>query len=123
MPDDGDPFYNPERYRKVVGKLNYLTVTRPDIAYAVSVVSQFISTPTVKHWAALEQILCYLKKAPGLGILYSSQGHTRTECFSDVDWAGSKFDRRSTTGYCVFFGGNLVAWKSKKQSVVSRSSA
>ncbi|RVW29825.1 Retrovirus-related Pol polyprotein from transposon RE1 [Vitis vinifera] len=100
MPDDGDPFYNPERYRRVVGKLNYLTVTRPDIAYAVSVVSQFTSAPTIKHWAALEQILCYLKKAPG-----------------------SKFDRRSTTGYCVFFGGNLVAWKSKKQSVVSRSSA
>ncbi|RVW26940.1 Retrovirus-related Pol polyprotein from transposon RE1 [Vitis vinifera] len=120
---DGDPFYNPERYRRVVGKLNYLTVTRPDIAYAVSVVSQFTSAPTIKHWAALEQILCYLKKAPGLGILYSSQGHTRIECFSDADWAGSKFDRRSTTGYCVFFGGNLVAWKSKKQSVVSRSSA
>lgn len=123
MPDDGDPFYNPERYRRVVGKLNYLTVTRPDIAYVVSVVSQFTSAPTVKHWAALEQILCYLKKALGLGILYSSQGHTRIECFSDADWAGSKFDRRSTTGYCVFFGGNLVAWKSKKQSVVSRSSA
>ncbi|RVW81598.1 Retrovirus-related Pol polyprotein from transposon RE1 [Vitis vinifera] len=123
MPDDGDPFYNPERYRRVVGKLNYLTVTRPDIAYAVSVVSQFTSAPTIKHWAALEQILCYLKKAPGLGILYSSQGHTRIECFSDANWAGSKFDRRSTTGYCVFFGGNLVAWKSKKQSVVSRSSA
>ncbi|RVW25702.1 Retrovirus-related Pol polyprotein from transposon RE1 [Vitis vinifera] len=97
MPDDGDPFYNPE--------------------------SQFTSAPTVKHWAALEQILCYLKKALGLAILYSGQGHTRIECFSDVDWAGSKFDRRSTTGYCVFFGGNLVAWKSKKQSVVSRSSA
>ncbi|RVW84739.1 Retrovirus-related Pol polyprotein from transposon RE1 [Vitis vinifera] len=96
MPDDGDPFYNPERYRRVVGKLNYLTVMQPDIAYA---------------------------KAPGLGILYSSQGHTRIECFSDVDWAGSKFDRRSTTGYCMFFGGNLVAWRSKKQSVVSRSSA
>ncbi|RVW41005.1 Retrovirus-related Pol polyprotein from transposon TNT 1-94 [Vitis vinifera] len=123
MPDDGDPFYNPERCRRVVGKLNYLTVTRPDIAYAVSVVSQFTFAPTIKHWAALEQILCYLKKAPGLGILYSSQGHTRIECFSDTDWAGSKFDRRSTTGYCVFFGGNLVAWKSKKQSVVSRSSA
>ncbi|KAJ9671119.1 hypothetical protein PVL29_027218 [Vitis rotundifolia] len=123
MPDDGDPFYNPERYRRVVGKLNYLNVTRPDIAYAISVVSQFTFAPTIKHWAALEQILCYLKKALGLGILYSSQGHTHIECFSDADWAGSKFDRRFTTGYCVFFGGNLVAWKSKKQSVVSRLSA
>ncbi|RVW64388.1 Retrovirus-related Pol polyprotein from transposon RE1 [Vitis vinifera] len=99
MPDDGDLFYNPERYRRVVRKLNYLTVTRPYIAYAVSVVSQFTSVPTVKHWAALEQILCYLKKAPGLGIIYSSQGHTRIECFSNADWAGSKFDRRSTTEY------------------------
>ena len=104
-------------------KLNYLIVTQPDIAYAVSVVSQFTSAPTVKHWAALEQIFCYLKKAPGLAILYSGQGHTCIECFSDVDWAGFKFDRRSTTGYCVFIGGNLVAWKSKKQSVVCRSSA
>ncbi|RVW98087.1 ATP synthase subunit beta, chloroplastic [Vitis vinifera] len=121
--NDEDPFYHPERYRRVVGKLNYLTVTRPDIAYAVSIVSQFTSAPIVKHWAALEQILCYLKRASSLGILYSSQGHTCIECFSDADWAGTKFDRRSTTGYCVFFGGNLVAWKSKKQSVVSRSSA
>ncbi|RVW53673.1 Retrovirus-related Pol polyprotein from transposon RE1 [Vitis vinifera] len=85
MPNDGDPFYNPERYRRVVGKLNYLTVTRPDIAYAVSVVSQFTSAPTIKHWAALEQILCYLKTAPSLSILYSTQGHTRIECFSDAD--------------------------------------
>ena len=67
--------------------------------------------------------MCYLKKTPGLVILYSSQGHTRIECFSYADWASSKFDRRSTIDYCVFFGGNLVAWKSKKQSVVSRSSA
>ena len=123
VPDDEDPFYHPERYRRVVGKLNYLIVTQPDIAYAVSVVSQFTFAPTVKHWAALKQILCYLKRASGLGILYSSQGHTRIECFSDADWTSSKFDKRSTTGYCVFFGGNLVACKSKKRSVVSHSSA
>ncbi|KAL6332591.1 hypothetical protein AAG906_009013 [Vitis piasezkii] len=99
--------------RRVVGKLNYLTVTQPNIAYAVSVVNQFTSAPIVKHLVALEQILCYLKKALGLGILYSSQGHTRIKCFSDAD----------LVGYCVFFGGNLMAWKSKKQSVVSRLSA
>ncbi|KAK3025978.1 hypothetical protein RJ639_040952 [Escallonia herrerae] len=121
--DDGDCLDDPEKYRRLVGKLNYLTVTRPDIAYAVSTVSQFMSEPTVKHWAALEQILCYLKGAPGLGLLYSNHGHSYIECFSDADWAGSKLDRKSTTGYCVFVGGNLVSWKSKKQSVVSRSSA
>ncbi|KAK3008158.1 hypothetical protein RJ639_015137 [Escallonia herrerae] len=121
--DDGDCLDDPEKYRRLVEKLNYLTVTRPDIAYAVSTVSQFMSEPTVKHWAALEQILCYLKGAPGLGLLYSNHGHSYIECFSDADWAGSKLDRKSTTGYCVFVGGNLVSWKSKKQSVVSRSSA
>ena len=123
LTEDGELFDDPEKYRRLVGKLNYLTVTRPDIAYSVSVVSQFMSSPTVHHWTALEQILCYLKGAPGRGILYRNHGHTHIECFSDADWGGSKIDRRSTTGYCVFVGGNLVSWKSKKQNVVSRSSA
>ncbi|XP_060210064.1 secreted RxLR effector protein 161-like [Lycium barbarum] len=123
MKDDGDPFDDPKRYRRLVGKLNYLIVTRPDIAFAVSVVSQFMSAPTVKHWEALEQILCYLKRAPRLAILYSNHGYTRVECFADADYAGSKIDGRSTTGYCVFVGGNLISWRSKKQGVVSRSSA
>ena len=64
-----------------------------------------------------------MKGAPGRGILYSNHGHNRVECFTDADWARSKVDRRSTSGYCVFVGGNLVSWKSKKQGVVSRSSA
>ncbi|XP_065880880.1 retrovirus-related Pol polyprotein from transposon TNT 1-94 isoform X1 [Euphorbia lathyris] len=123
LTSEGEPFEDPGRYRRLVGKLNYLTVTRPDIAYSVSVVSQFMSSPTVDHWTALEQILCYLKGTPGRGLLYKNYGHTQIECFSDADWAGDKDDRRSTTGYCVFVGGNLISWKSKKQHVVSRSSA
>ncbi|XP_043804430.1 uncharacterized mitochondrial protein AtMg00810-like [Manihot esculenta] len=107
--DDGDSYDNPETYMRLVGKLNYLMLmTRLDIAFAVSFVRQFMSAPMLKHWAALEQILCYLKRTIGLGILYRDHGHTALECFSDVDGVGSKSDRRSTTGYCVFVGGNLV---------------
>ena len=99
---EGELFEDPKRYRR--RKLNYLTETRPDIAHSVSVVSQYISSPTVDNWAAVEHILCYLKGAPGRGILYSNHRHNRVECFTDADWAGSKEERRSTSGYCVFVG-------------------
>ena len=120
---EGELFEDPERYRRLVGKLNYLTVTRPDIAYSVSIVSQYMASPTVDHWVVVEQILCYLKGASGRGILYGNHGHNRLEYLMDADWVRSKEDRRSTSGYCVFVGGNLVSWKSKKQSIVSRCSA
>ena len=84
---EGELFEDHEKYRKLVGKLNYLTVTRPDIAYFVSVVSQYMSFPTVDHWVDVEQILCYFKEAPGCGILYSNNGHNRLEYFTNIDWA------------------------------------
>ncbi|XP_060959181.1 uncharacterized mitochondrial protein AtMg00810-like [Cannabis sativa] len=112
-----------EKYRRLFGKLNYLTVTRPDITFPVSVISQFMSSQIIHHWVALEQILCYLKGVPRSGIVYKDHGHTQIECFSNANWADSKVDRRSTSGYCVFVGGNMISWKSKKQNVVSRSSA
>ena len=59
-------------------------------------------SPTIDHWPAVEQILCYLKEAPGRDILYNNHRHNRLECFTDANWAGSKEDRRSTSGYCVF---------------------
>ena len=79
--------------------------------------------PTINHWTALQRILCYLKGTPRHGIVCKNHGHFNIECFTDADWAGSKEDRRSTTGYCVFVGENLVSWRSKKQNVVSRSNA
>ena len=68
-------------------------------------------------------ILRYVKGNPGQGLLYENKGSTQVVAYCDADWAGCPIDRRSTTGYCVFLGGNLVSWESKKQSVVARSSA
>ncbi|KAM1032895.1 hypothetical protein TB2_035958 [Malus domestica] len=111
------------RYQRLVGRLIYLAHTHPDIAYAVSLVSQFMHSRSVDHMAAVIRILAYLKLAPGKGILYKNSGHLRVEGFTDADWVGDVTDRRSTSGYFTFVGGNLVTWRSKKQNVVSRSSA
>ena len=116
---EGKTFKNPERYRRLVGKVNYLTVTRPDIAHSVNT----CSLQPVNHWTVVEQILCYLKGALRRGILYNNHGHNKIECFSNADRVGSKEDGRSTLGYYVFVGGNIVLCKSKKQNVVSQSSA
>ena len=83
---EGELFEDPERYRRLVGKLNYLTITRPDIVYSVSVLTRYMSSPTISHSTAVEHILCYLKEAPGRGILYKKHEHTRIECFSNANW-------------------------------------
>ena len=114
---------NRDRYQRLVGRLIYLSHTRPDIAYAVSVVSQFMHSPSEAHMGAVERILRYLKSSPGRGIMFSKNDHCRIEGYTDADWAGNVTDRRSTSGYFTFVGGNLVTWRSKKQKVVALSSA
>ncbi len=111
------------RYQRLVGKLIYLSHTRPDIAYAVSVVSQFMHCPSEEHMEAVTRILKYLKSSPGKGLMFSKNDHLEVEGYTDADWAGNISDRKSTSGYFTFVGGNLVTWRSKKQKVVALSSA
>jgi len=94
--------------------LIYLSHTRLDIAFPVSLVSQFMHNPTEEHMLAVRKILCYLKATPGKGILFKAGNKLNIQGFLDVDYAGSMTDRRSTSGYCIFLGGNLVSWRSKK---------
>ncbi|WJZ83312.1 hypothetical protein VitviT2T_003004 [Vitis vinifera] len=113
-----------ERYQRLVGRLMYLAHTRPDLAYALSVVSQYMHNRGEQHMNAVMRILRYLKNAPRKGILFAKNiDHQSIEVYTDADWAGAVDDRRSTSGYFTFVGGNLVTWKSKKQNVVARSSA
>ncbi|CAN6726649.1 unnamed protein product [Malus baccata var. baccata] len=108
LKDDGEPFNIPTLYRSIVGALQYLVFTRPDIAFSVHQVCQFI-------------ILRYLKGTMTHGILYT-KGSLTLRSFSDADWAGDPNDRRSTTGLVVFLGNNPISWASKKQQTLSRSS-
>ncbi|WZY94101.1 hypothetical protein YC2023_066430 [Brassica napus] len=121
--EDSKVFHDPKLYRKLVGKLIYLTITRPDICFAVNQVSQHMQAPREHHWRMVERVLMYLNGTQGLGIWMGCNGSTEAVGYCDADWAGDRTDRRSTTGYCTFIGGNMVTWKSKKQKVVSCSSA
>ncbi|KAL0641316.1 hypothetical protein Bca4012_103701 [Brassica carinata] len=121
--EDSKPYQDPKLYRKLVGKLIYLTITRPDICFAVNHVSQHMQVPKEHHWRMVERILMYLNGSPDQGVWMGCNGSSEVVGYCDADWAGDRTDRRSTTGYCTFIGGNLVTWKSKKQKVVSCSSA
>ena len=112
-----------ETYQRLVGRLIYLCHTRPDISYAVSVVSRYMHDPRTGHMDLVYRILRYLKGTPGKGLWFRKSKHLDLEGYCDADWASSKDDRRSTSRYCVFVGGNLVSWQSKKQAVVAWSTA
>jgi hypothetical protein len=120
---DGSPFLDPSLYRSLAGALQYLTLTRPDITYAVNQVCLFMHSPTTTHFQLIKRILRYLKGTPHFGLqLFRSSSHDLV-AYSDADWAGCPDTRRSTSGFCVFLGTNLISWSSKRQPTVSRSSA
>ena len=118
---DGKPV-DKERYQRLVGRLIYLSYTRPDIAFSVSMVSQHMHSLKESHLDAVYKILRYLKGYLGRGLFFKKGDSKKVEIYMNVDWTGSTKDRKSTTDYCTYVWGNLVTWRSKKQSVVARSS-
>ncbi|CAM8930983.1 unnamed protein product [Rhodiola kirilowii] len=118
-----DKISDPTQYRKLVGKLVYLNVTRPDIAFAVHTLSQFLASPTTDHLQAAQRVLRFIKGAPGQGLFYPAKGSLVLEAFCDADWASCPVTRRSTSGYCIKLGPSLISWRTRKQATVSRSSA
>jgi len=101
-------------YQRLMGKLIYLTHTRPDITYVVGIVSQFMHAPSEEHMDAVYRILRYLKGASGKGLLYSKNGVSNIEGYTNVDWTGDQTTKKSTSGYLTFVEGNLITWRSKK---------
>lgn len=108
-------------FKQVVGSLMYLTATRPDLMYGVSLISGFMSCPTESHWLAAKRILRYLKGTTKLGIFYKKGGCTDLVAYTDNDFAGDLDDRRSTSGFVFLLGYAAVSWSSKKQPVVTLS--
>ncbi|XP_019254915.1 PREDICTED: uncharacterized protein LOC109233481 [Nicotiana attenuata] len=120
---DDTLFTDPGPYQRLLGKLLYLTVTRPDISFVVQSLSQFMHNPKVSHMEAALKVVKYIKNSPGLGIFMAAKCSESLSAFCDADWAACPNTRKSVTGYFVKLGSSLISWKSKKQSTISRSSA
>ena len=108
VPKSGGPLSNTEKYRRLVGKLKYLTVTCPNISFANSMVSQFLNFPCEDHWNTIIRILKYIEVSPEKSLLYGPNNHTKVLCYSYANWAGSPSNRITTFGYYVSIGDNLI---------------
>ncbi|XP_055822208.1 uncharacterized mitochondrial protein AtMg00810-like [Solanum dulcamara] len=118
-----DSLIDQAAYQKLIGKLLYLSMTRPDIAFSTQTLSQFLNQPKKFHMEAALRVVKYLKRQPGQGILLSNKSDNQITVFCDADWAACALTRKSVTGYLIKMGKSLISWKAKKQTTVSRSSA
>jgi hypothetical protein len=121
-PLDGTHHSDATLYRQLVGSLVYLTITHPDIAHAVHLVSQFLTIPHSTHYATVIHILCYIKGTMFHGLHFSAHSTLDLCAYFDADWVGDPTNHCSTTGFCFFLRDSLISWRSKKQHIVSRSS-
>ncbi|XP_074290587.1 uncharacterized protein LOC141617305 [Silene latifolia] len=119
----GPPSPDAESYRRLIGRLVYLAVTRPDLSYAVHILSHFLSNPGSEHMAAAHRVVRYLKGSPGQGILLRADSSLSLRGWCDSDWGGCPTSRRSITGWFVTLGDSPISWKTKKQQTVSLSAA
>ncbi|GJR61296.1 uncharacterized mitochondrial protein-like protein [Tanacetum coccineum] len=119
---DGVPLTDPTINRTIVGKLIYLTLTRPDLSFATQALSQFSHNPRTPHLTALQRVFRYIKLCPGQGIYFPASNNLELITYCDSDWASCQTTRRSVSGYAIFLGNSLISWQSNKQLVVSRSS-
>ncbi|XP_059310559.1 uncharacterized mitochondrial protein AtMg00810-like [Lycium ferocissimum] len=119
---DSSLFDNPALYRTIGGALQYVTLTRPDLVFAVNKACQFMHSPSQNQWAAVKRILRYLKLTMNHQFVIPRSPNLALQAFTDSDWADSLDDRKSTSGYAIFFGNALISWSSKKQRNVARSS-
>eukprot|EP00253_Pinus_taeda_P032704 PITA_32704 len=121
--EDGSKAADATLHRQLVGSLIYLTTTRLDLAYAVSMLSQFTSKPLERHWNATKNVLRYLQGTVDYGIIYTDSSDVRLAGFADSNLEGNVDDRRSITGYAFSLGSGVITWSNKKQNAISLSSA
>jgi hypothetical protein len=103
------------QFHSIVGALQYLTLTRLDLCFAVNKVCQFLHAPTTIHWSAIKHILCYLQGTLKLSLRFQKSSSMLVSAFSDADWAGCPDDHPSTGEFVVFLGSNLISWSAKKK--------
>ena len=121
IPTKGSLFSNPHDYRSLVGSLHNLTFTRPDLSFTVQQVCQFMYAPIYVHLVVAKRILRYVNGSLHQGV-FLQPGSLSLSAFSNSNWAGDPFDKRSIIGYIVYLGCNPITWCAKKQDTMSRSS-